>query len=254
MNDLRVTAPATIAQALPAVSEERWQAAQRAERGYWEGTSRDPTRIAEIVAGLSASGVWLRDVLPDPVTGDVLEMGVGPLGLACAHFLPDRGPGTVTVVDPLAQLPLDELPRSGPLLACVEAARRQGTYVQARGEDTGLPDRAYALVVVHNALDHVRDPLGLLREAARLLPAGGLLFLSCQTYPLVNQLRFRWWTTRLHADSILVQAHPFRFRVGHIERLVGEAGFAIVDSNRQTRAGAGWLGHGHVLHLLARRS
>lgn len=237
------------------VSTERWREAQAAEQSYWQALGGDPLECARVLAEKVAVAVWIERHLPAaPPGGQWAEIGIGPLGMGCIHFLHGQGdPGRVGI-EPLSLLAEEQLRLPGPLVEAVAACRRDtGAYVRAPGEATGLAAECFALVVSYNVLDHVRDPGAVLAEAHRILTPGGLLALGCDTVSVLSDLRFRW-IERRHADSIGVRAHPFRFRLRDLEALVGAAGFRVLASNRPSRPRLSQIaGHAHRLLLLAEK-
>ena len=50
--------------------------------------------------------------------------------------------------------------------------------------DAGYPDRFFDFIRVNNVLEHVRDPLGFIRECSRILRKGGKLYLSVPNGPV----------------------------------------------------------------------
>jgi SAM-dependent methyltransferase len=235
-------------------SAERWALAQDAERAFWASAASSPETVARTLSSLFDTAAWARPRLGELPPGDVVDIGCGPLGMSSGALLAaDR---RVVGVDPLPLADLDALGLPAPLDAALRAFRQQGyDHVQSAGEATGLDDQGFAVVVCHNALDHVRDPAALLAEARRLLVPGGVLLLSCDVFSWISQLRFRHWTTRRRPTSTLVQAHPFRFTAEELRALVAQAGLATeADSEAPSgRARRALIGHAWVLALLARR-
>jgi hypothetical protein len=72
------------------VSDDRWGEAQVAEREYWQWPAIDAREFVQILAGLAEAAVWASQRFPDesPPAGDRLEIGIGPIGIGCIHFLP----------------------------------------------------------------------------------------------------------------------------------------------------------------------
>lgn len=106
-----------------------------------------------------APGYW-RDVTRHlPPEGELLDIGCGTAWLA-EHF--ERYTG------------IDSSPE-----AIAAAARRGRRVIQGDVEQPlPFPDRAFDAVVMKDLLEHVGDPAALVREAQRVLRAGGLVFAS----------------------------------------------------------------------------
>jgi SAM-dependent methyltransferase len=213
-----------------AVTHDRWSAAQAAELRYWRGVDlREILRIcAEKPEFLSLLG---DDTERELFAGrEILEIGCGPLGLSVVSFSRHVG-GVRRLVkaEPLPRLPLRETKLAGQapaLLEWVEGLAGEGEYVQTPGEDLGF-DACFDTVVTYNVLDHVRDPLTILRNAARALRPGGRLLVGVDCLSWVGRWRFEWLTRRLHKDTVLVQAHPHTFLPGAMAALIESAGFRM---------------------------
>ena len=218
------------------VTVERWHDAQAAEASYWDAVRMEPLEFTRVLREKVEVAEWIAASLPpDAAAGDHVEIGIGPLGVGCAHFLHDAGEAIVGV-EPLRLLDLDELDLPLPLVAAVAACRSDRyEHVQAPGEATGLDEGRFALAVCYNVLDHVRDPLTVLRETSRLLRPGGLLALGCDTVSVLSRLRFRLLIERRQPDDIGVRAHPFRFRAGELDALVARAGFVVLTRSPASR-------------------
>jgi SAM-dependent methyltransferase len=241
---------------MKAATAERWGEAQEAERGFWD-TSRSTVELfSATLAALAESASWTQRALDrDLPAGDLVELGIGPLGVGCIHLLPRAASARLVGVDPLARKPAAEWPLPEPLQEIVAACQRTCEQVTGRAEDTGLADRRFGVAVLHNMLDHVQEPAAVLAEAHRLLRPDGLLVLACDTLSLANRARMRLYTRRRFADSLFIRAHPFHFGVGRLLALVGEAGFRVLASNRRRPALLyETFGHSHRLLLVAEKA
>jgi SAM-dependent methyltransferase len=235
------------------VSQRRWGEAQAAEREYWHWPAIDPREFLHILAGQAEAAVWAKQRFPGkvPPEGDWLEIGIGPLGIGCVHFLPQTAGRRLIGLDPLEPIPMSDLSLPSPLLASVEAARAMYDHHVETGEATTLTPSSFGLVVVHNVLDHVRDPKRVLEEARSALRPQGLLFLACDTHSLLYQLRHKLIVQRRSAASWLVRAHPFRFRPSQVFTLVEESGFHLLAHSLRGGRIAGTIGRSNRLLILA---
>lgn len=102
----------------------------------------------------------------------------------------------------------------------IEQARSKGfDVVHARLEDAGLPSGAYDVVMAAEVIEHVEDPLSLLREMTRLVRPGGLVWL---TTPNGNGISMR--LLRLDWSVVSPPEHLQLFtRVG-VEALLAASG------------------------------
>lgn len=95
--------------------------------------------------------------------GAVLDLGGGTGALAVR--LADALPADVTVLDPTPEM-----------LAYVPASPRVHTVLGV-AERMPFPDDAFDAVVISDAFHHFRDQDGAVREIARVLRPGGVLFM-----------------------------------------------------------------------------
>lgn len=220
------------------VSGARWSEAQAAEAEYWQAVRREAPEFARVLREKVDIAGWIASVLPrDAATARRVEIGIGPLGVGCSHFLDDSEGAEIVGVEPLPLIRLDELALPAPLAATVEACRGAAyTHVQAAGEATGLPDAGFDLAACYNVLDHVRDPLGVLRETFRILRPGGHLVLGCDTISALSRARFRLLIEKRHRHDVGVRAHPFRFGGGDLDALVADSGFSVVARSPESRS------------------
>ncbi|HEX9462802.1 MAG TPA: methyltransferase domain-containing protein [Alphaproteobacteria bacterium] len=217
---------------IPAVSRDRWTAAQAAELSYWR--SLDLREILRICAEKPEFLALLDDPAQCQLFAgkDVLEIGCGPLGLSVVSFSRHK-PALRRLVkaEPLPRLSLRETRLvddawAAPFLDWVETLAGEGEYVQTPGEDLGF-EACFDTVVTYNVLDHVREPMTILRNAARALRPGGKLLVGVDCLSVVGRWRFETLTRRTHRGTILVEAHPHTFLPDTVGRMIGAAGFRI---------------------------
>jgi 2-polyprenyl-3-methyl-5-hydroxy-6-metoxy-1,4-benzoquinol methylase len=230
-----------------AVTLDRWSAAQAAELSYWR--SLDLREILRICAEKPEFLFLLDDDTQRNLFHgkDVLEIGCGPLGLSLVSFSRHKaGLHKLVKAEPLPRLPLREtrLPEdawASPFLAWVETLAAEGEYVQTPGEALGF-DSAFDTVVTYNVLDHVREPMTILRNAHRALRPGGTLLVGVDCLSTIGRWRFELLTRRLHKGTILVEAHPHTFLPAHVARMIEKAGFNVTAMHGLPGALRGFAG------------
>jgi SAM-dependent methyltransferase len=126
----------------------------------------------------------------------------------------------------------------------VEAARSRG--VDARCVDLNrdplpFPDGFFDCVVMLAVLEHVLDPHHLLREASRVLVAGGQIIVCVPNVAsLSNRARVLFGhPPRTSEDPGLDGGHLHYFTPGSLRELLAENGFEVVA--RAATGGAAWL-------------
>jgi 2-polyprenyl-3-methyl-5-hydroxy-6-metoxy-1,4-benzoquinol methylase len=106
-----------------------------------------------------------------------------------------------------------------------DAARAHGIVVYpGRIEEVALPDGAFDLVIMNQLIEHVRDPVEVLRRVARPLAPGGHLFIET---PNVDSLDARLFRRRYWGGYHLPR-HFHLFDTRALARLVERAGLVTV--------------------------
>jgi SAM-dependent methyltransferase len=130
-----------------------------------------PGREAEFIVAMKRSSQRVRDLLESfqPIADDarVIEVGSGAHGLIF-YFGSSRGVG----VDPLAV-------SYGNLFS---QWQRCASTVAAVGESLPFADRTFDVVLCDNVVDHAESPSQIVRELARILKTGGLLYFTVNVH------------------------------------------------------------------------
>jgi SAM-dependent methyltransferase len=151
--------------------------AYRAEN--WRGiqTAETQVQIAEAMLQPDAE-IVLRQVAqfwPIPQAAKILDVGSGAGGFVVAcRQMGYRAFG----VEP------DRI-GAGARLTSIQIAERRvssNVFISAVGEALPFPDDAFDLVTLNQVVEHVPDPLAVLREAIRVLRPGGALYVACPNY------------------------------------------------------------------------
>ena len=103
-------------------------------------------------------------------------------------------------------------------------------------EDAAFPDLHFDVVVINHVLEHVPDPLSLLREARRILKDDGVVVVGVPNFGSIMAavLRERW-------PSLCPGEHLWHFAPSTLRRALGRAGFRVVHFEaRDNHAASGW--------------
>ena len=214
------------------MSQERWQEAQKAERGFWSTQGFGLKSFHGAAGGSMQTAEWARPQV-EGTGGDWLELGVGPLGVGCTHFL-ECG-GELHTLDPIEPTPAEEWKLPEPCKALIRACQDASTIHVGQAEHLEFPDETFTLVALENMLDHVQDPDGVLREVRRVLKPGGHVILAVDTFSTLGEAKYRLVTRRQQSNTIFVRAHPHRFSSDDVLQIVAGAGFRITRSDTPGR-------------------
>ena len=184
-------------------------------------------RILEPLARREAGRV-VRAARPE---GELLDVGCGP-----GRFLERLRASGWT--GPLRGLEPDER-------AAARAATVDGVSVRVGGVDAlGEESPALSAVVLRHVIEHVPDPLQVLRDLHALLAPGGVLYLGTPDARALSARVFgRYW----HGYD--PPRHLFAFTAEGIRALLGRAGFTV-EREHWDFAPQMWTGSLH--HALAR--
>jgi 2-polyprenyl-3-methyl-5-hydroxy-6-metoxy-1,4-benzoquinol methylase len=109
--------------------------------------------------------------------------------------------------------------------AAVEIARRRGLDVyQGTLQDAGFPEETFDTVTLYHVLEHVHDPVDLLRAARRVLRRDGELLV---VVPNIGSMMFAvlkdMWT------NVDVPRHIHHFTPDSLRATAGRAGLRVAD-------------------------
>lgn len=128
----------------------------------------------------------------------------------------------------------------------VEQARRRGLDVMHGSiDDFPLATEAYDCVTLWDAIEHVRDPLGVLRAAGQALRPGGILALSTGD---VTSLCARLTGPRWHLFNL--PEHLYFFSPAALGRLLARAGCRMTQTTHEVN----WLPVAYLLERLRKSS
>jgi SAM-dependent methyltransferase len=217
------------------VNLERWQSAQKSESQYWDGMN-----VPELLRIFAEKPAFLEMIDAEVLVSlfddkEVLEIGVGPLGVSLASFYPHKDKiKHLTKVEPLPQIALSEsliMKREAwakTFLEWVKSISNEGDYVQASGENLNYSQQ-FDTVIIYNVLDHVQEPKLILKNAYEALKDSGYIFIGVDCRSIIGRLKFEYYLRNVAKGEILVEAHPHTFLPGHVVSMLEDVGFTNVQ-------------------------
>lgn len=191
------------------VSQERWHEAQKAELEFWEGVRKDGYGGLSYSRWKQYDPIWAAwdytvnlgydlDFFKDKT---VVAIGCGPRGLISKLRAKEK-----IGVDSL----ISEYVKSFDLAKDVQ-------YIAATGEALPLRGGYADVIFCINVLDHVLDPISLLREARRVLKDEGLFILQ------LNLTSSYAVADGMPSENDL--PHPHHFSVSDVSEMLNQVGF-----------------------------
>jgi SAM-dependent methyltransferase len=216
------------------VKQERWQAAQVAESEYWDGIN-----VTELLRICAEKPDFLDMIGSSTIQSlfdhkEILEIGVGPLGISLASFYPEKHKIKHLVkVEPLPQILLTETlvmqqTWARQFVEWLYSISKEGDYVQKPGEQLDYYN-AFDTVIIYNVLDHVKDPLSILCNAYDALRKDGKVLVGVDCRSVVGRIKFEYVLRRTAKDEILVKAHPHTFLPKHVVGMLEKARFTNIQ-------------------------
>lgn len=224
-----------------------WEEAQKSELAVWRRTVND---VAEVLAEITETAALVRFGTQHGLgsSTNVLELGIGPLGIGWSALTPTtRAIG----VDPLVRLAV----RTGDdtFDRFVADLQTRTDFLQADAT-TRLPleDASFDLVVCDNVVDHTQDPRAILAEGRRLVRTDGRLLFSVNVFSAIGHVKWRHVTRRLHPRASNVLCHPHSFVEGALGGLLSSAGWQILMTDAEGGAIRRAAGHSYRVRAIAR--
>jgi SAM-dependent methyltransferase len=224
-----------------------WQEAQKSELAVWQRTVND---AGEVLAEIAETATLVRFGTQHGLGGsaNVLELGVGPLGIGWSALTPTaRAIG----VDPLARLPINT--GNDKVDQFVKGLQARTVFLQADAT-TRLPldEASFDLIVCDNVVDHTQDPRAILAEGRRLVRSDGRLLFSVNVFSTIGSMKWRYVTRRLHPLDSNVLCHPHSFVEGDLGGLLSRAGWQTLLTDSPGGTMRRVVGHSYRVRAIAR--
>lgn len=217
------------------ITQDRWLTAQASEFKYWDDISiTELLRIcAEKPAFLDLIDYRIVESLFEEK--DVMEIGVGPLGVSIASFYKNKHQiRRLVKVEPLEKILIKETSLMNELWArmfveWVDSLSEEGDYVQLPGEQMVYSEE-FDTVIIYNVLDHVKEPESILKNAYNALRKGGRILVGVDCRSVLGLIKFEYILRNTRKGEILVEAHPYSFLPSHIVRMLNKVGFENIQA------------------------
>jgi SAM-dependent methyltransferase len=176
----------------------------------WDAIAKNPRRFEKEqlqVRDYARTRTMLNELYPK--RGHLLEVGSG-YGFLLAEFKKDGWDVMGVEPDPYG---------------CRYASEQLG--VSSKNsilEHAGISDQAFDVVLLNHVIEHLDDPLGLLREINRVLKPEGHLVIETPRY---DSLMFKLLGRR--ERSVNCNGHIYFFTTDSLHKLYRAAGFELVD-------------------------
>lgn len=219
-------------------ASKRWERAQATERQFWDEVVTGGEEFIRITTEKLRCVDLVKRHVPQALqhcsgkSTQVVEIGIGPLAVGVGSLLEPAETWRLTGVEPQPRRDCD-FPEF--IMAAYRVLQqRPVTYVQAKGEATGLRADSFDLAFCYNVIDHTPNWRGILVEVYRILKPSGYFVLTVDVLCLASYLRWAWILRWLASSDANVVAHPSRFTAFQLERLLPRFGFEQLWAERHT--------------------
>lgn len=196
---------------------KNWETAQKNEKQFWDNIylnsekdikTHEPIKIETgleyLFKNLNRYQLELRHL-----NGvNIGDLGCGPSGLALGlDFLRQKSSLNETrifAIDPL----MDHYESYGLI-----KSNKNLIFVPEKGENTGLKKNSLDFVFSLNAIDHVDDPMAVIREVRRILKPSGKFLVS-------SHVLYRIFATVAPLIKYVDRNHPHHFTEGYLRKLL----------------------------------
>jgi 2-polyprenyl-3-methyl-5-hydroxy-6-metoxy-1,4-benzoquinol methylase len=195
--------------ALPGLRRRLWESILAAEFGYSRLTGLASRVLGRALGSISP----LRDR-----TG----MGISYLSRDSKNRLLDVGCSSGVFLARMRDLGWDVTGIEPDPIAADRARERGLPVITGNLKDASFPSRSFDAVTVNHVIEHVLDPIGLLRESWRVLaPGGRLIIITPNIESLANRI---WGSSWYHLDP---PRHLFLFSCRTLHACAKQAGLSI---------------------------
>jgi SAM-dependent methyltransferase len=111
-----------------------------------------------------------------------------------------------------------------------EAVKKGIDVINKSFEEANLPKNKYDLVILNHTLEHMDNPLTVLKEINLILKKGGMVFIDVPNFGSLSSLIFR-----NKFNLLLPEEHKFHFTKESLNKLLEKSNFKIKYS--ETRSG-----------------
>jgi SAM-dependent methyltransferase len=217
----------------------RWAEAQENELAVWNRTVND---LSDLLDEIAETATLVRFGTQNGLgaSANVLELGIGPLGIGWSAFTPTtRAVG----VDSLARLMVNTSDDS--VDRFFKELQGRTDFLQADAT-ARLPidDASFDLIVCENVVDHTQDPRAVLAEGRRLVKPDGRLLFGVNVFSVIGIMKWRQVTRRLQPRHPNVLCHPHSFLESDLDGLLSSAGWKTLVTDAP----------GGTMHRVAGRS
>jgi SAM-dependent methyltransferase len=198
----------------------RWEEAQENELAVSQHTVNS---ISDLLDEIAETAALVRFGTQHGLgsSGNVLELGIGPLGVGWSAFTPTaRAVG----VDSLARLTVNTSDDSIDRFFKELQARTDFLQADATAR-LPMDDANFDLIVCENVVDHTQDPRAVLAEGRRLVRPDGRLLFGVNVFSIIGIMKWRQVTRRLHPRDPNVLCHPHSFLENDLVGLLSSAGW-----------------------------
>jgi SAM-dependent methyltransferase len=226
-----------------------WEEAQENELAVWQSTANDISALVDEIAE-TATLVRFGTQHGLDASANVLELGIGPLGIGWSAFTPTaRAVG----VDPLPRLTVNTSDDS--IDRFFKELQTRTDFLQADATARlPLDDASFDLIVCENVVDHTQDPRAVLAEGRRLVRPDGHLLFGVNVFSIIGLMKWRHVTRRLRPRHPNVLCHPHSFISNDLGRLLSSAGWKTLVTDAPGGIMHRVAGHSYRVRTIARPS
>ncbi|MDO8638500.1 MAG: class I SAM-dependent methyltransferase [Candidatus Daviesbacteria bacterium] len=141
----------------------------------------------------------------------------------------DVGCASGTFTNQLAQfLPGSKICGVDTYDSAIKFARKKYPYlnfIKADAHKLPFKENSYDLIICYETIEHVVNPLLVLKEMRRVLKKDGMAILAMDSGSLM--FRIIWWFWEKTKGQVWDGAHLHPFHHNHLEQIIRESGFKI---------------------------